>query len=87
MFSSCKLNAESLRNIADTINDITDLDKNNDEDWEKPGTITTIYKSYRGRIDIDLDSSVTEEVKNECGNILFEKGWKEVYFNGKKFTN
>lgn len=86
MFSGCKLNETSLRNIADNINDLKakGYDKNNDEHWkyEVLGETITINKYWRGHIDIDLDESVTQNVKNECGNKLIAKGW-EVYFNDK----
>lgn len=83
MFSNCKLDTESLRNVADTINDITDLDKSNDEDWkyEVLGETKTISSSERGRIDIDYDESVSQDVIIECGDKLMDKGWV-VYFNG-----
>jgi hypothetical protein len=86
MFYNCKLNAESLRNIADTINDISDLDKDIDEHWtyEVLGETKTIYKNRRGHIDIDLDTSVTQDVIIECGNKLIDKGWT-VYFNRNEF--
>lgn len=82
MFRDCKLNETSLRNIADTINDVSTLDKNDDEHWkyELLGKTETISWGRRGQIDIDLDSSVTQEVIIECGNTLIEKGW-DVYFN------
>ena len=82
MFSSCSLNEDSLNYIADYINDISSLDKKTDEDWtyEVLGETKTITKSYRGRIDIDYDESVSQDVRVDCGNKMIEKGW-EVYFN------
>lgn len=82
MFYNCKLNAESLRNIADTINDVTSLDKDNDADWayEVLGETKTIYRLHRGRITIGYDETVSQNVITECGNKLINKGWT-VYFN------
>ena len=88
MFSYCKLNEESLRNIANKINDLKakGYDWNIDEHWkyEVLGETRTIYKNWRGLIDIYLDESVTQNVINECGNKLLAKGW-EVYFNDKYY--
>ena len=82
MFSKCNLDEDSLNYIADNINDISSLDKKTDEDWtyEVLGETKTITKSYRGRIDIDYDASVSQDVRIACGNKLIEKGW-DVYFN------
>ena len=86
MFYLCKLNEASLRNIADTINDISDLDKDNKEHWtyEVLGKTRTINTIYRGRIEIGYNESVAQNVINECGNKLIAKGWT-VYFNGNEF--
>lgn len=86
MFNECKLDAESLRIIANNINDIFDLDKTNYEHWkyEVLGKYETISSAYRGRIDIGHDTSISEDVIIECGNKLIDKGWI-VYFNKKEF--
>jgi hypothetical protein len=84
MFYNCELDAESLRNIAYNINDISGLVKNNEEDWKFvypiDNSISTITSKSRGRIDIGLDESISEDVIIECGNELKVKGW-DVYFN------
>ena len=84
MFRSCNLNETSLRNIADNINDLKEkgYDKNIDEHWtyEVLGETQTISSSYRGRIDIGHDESVTQDVLWSCGNKLIAKGW-DVYYN------
>jgi hypothetical protein len=88
MFFDCNLDAESLRNIAYNINDLVEMgyDKNIDEHWtyEVLGETKTISSTYRGRIDIGYDESISEDVRIECGNILIDKGWR-VYFNKKEF--
>ena len=90
MFEGCKLDINSLRNIADTINDITDLDENNNNDWkyEVLGKTKTISSTSRGHIDICHADSISEEVIIECGNKLIDKGWT-VYFNNTlyEYTN
>jgi hypothetical protein len=86
MFEDCELDAASVQNIANTINDITDLDENNNADWtyEVLGETKTISSSQRGRIDIGHDESISEDVIIECGNKLYEKCW-DAYFNGVKY--
>jgi hypothetical protein len=71
MFYDCSLDTESLINIANTINDISGLDKDNKEHWkyEVLGETKTISGGYRGRIDIG--NNYTEDVIME----LYEKGW------------
>ena len=92
MFYNCKLDTESLINIAENINDLVEMgyDKNIEEHWkyEVLGQNKTIIKSERGRIDIDYDDSISEDVRIECGNKLIDKGW-DVYFNGTlyEYTN
>ena len=83
MFKDCEIDTESLRNIAEHINDINGLVMENDADWEYEvfREIKTIPNGRRGRIDIDVDSSVTQEVRKECGNKLNAKGWTIVYIN------
>ena len=83
MFSGCsKLNANSLDVIATHINDISDLDKENDSDW----TLTygnynkVIKKENRGRIDIDYDTTISQDVISICFGEIMEKGW-EIYVN------
>lgn len=89
MFKDCKLDAESLRNISKYINDISDLEKNIEEHWKFVYPIhnlnSTITSSHRGRIDIGLDKSISEDVIIECGNELKVKGW-EVYFNDTEYV-
>ena len=88
MFSSCKLDESSLIYIADYINDISSLDRENKEHWtyEVLGETKTI--TGRGRIDIGHDESVSQDVRIACGNKMIEKGW-DVYFNGTlyEYTN
>ena len=88
MFGYCKLNEDSLRNIANTINDLKEkgYDKNIDEHWtyEVLGETETLQKAIRGIISIDTDVSVSQNVINECGKKMVEKGW-EVYFNDRYF--
>ena len=89
MFSGCELDAESLSYIANNINNLVEngYDKKIDEHWkyEVLGKIKTIPSSYRGLIDIGHDKSIAQNVINDCGNILIEKGW-DVYFNGNEYT-
>ena len=77
MFYDCKLNEESLYNIAETINDITDLDKEIDEYWtyEVLGETETIDDMYRGLMTVTVDSSVTETQKNNFVSAMNKKGW------------
>ena len=88
MFNGCKLNEESLRCIADNINNLVEkgLDRNNDDDWVYYvlGEENTIQKNGRGRIDIWCTSDVSQEVLIECGNKMVGKGW-DVYFNNTKY--
>ena len=83
MFENCSLNDDSLIYIADNINDISSLDKEINEDWqyEVLGETKTIEYANRGRIDIDYNESVSQDVLSACGNKLIDKGW-DVYFNG-----
>lgn len=87
MFKGCILNAASLDSISTHINDISSLDKNNDNDWkfEYDGYSQIINKGNRGRIDITLNKSVSQDVINECGNIMGEKGWK-IYYNDELYN-
>jgi hypothetical protein len=88
MFKDCEIDTESLKNIANNINDLVEngykIDNEDDWKYEVLGEIKTITSSYRGRIDIGYDTSIAQNVINECGNILIDKGWR-VYFNKKEF--
>lgn len=85
MFNTSSLDESSLRNIADTINDISSLDKNNDSDWKYiTDKEKIVYRNERGVIHIGISSSIPQDVVNECGCKLLNKGW-EVYFNNQKY--
>lgn len=77
MFYGCSLNESSLSNIVNTINDISELNKNTDSDWTyQIGDETkVINSSERGYIDIGNNS--TADIALE----LYEKGW-DVYSSG-----
>lgn len=87
MFAECKLDDTSLENITTNINDIIDIDKKNDELWNYTihNSVRNIDITDRGRIDIWHDESVAQNVINECGNKLIDKGW-DVYFNNTLYT-
>lgn len=79
MFKGAKLTPASVKNIAETINDITDLNRNNSADWRHP-LEGSIPPNDRGVIHIDTDRTEEELVKNYCTQIM-ERGWI-VYLNG-----
>lgn len=88
MFSGCsKLTANSLDYIATYINDISDLDKENDSDW----TLTygnynkVIKKENRGRIDIDYDTTISQDKISICFVKILKKGW-DIYVNQEKYV-
>jgi hypothetical protein len=74
MFSGCKLDVPSIQKIANNINDILELNKDNDDDWtysyyllyddltKDDLTTISIEKSARGRIDIGHADDVSQEV-------------------------
>lgn len=94
---NCNLDLESVNHIADVIQDIKNIDKNNDElwkyawlqPWELSGLDENIFflNSYtianedRGRIDIGVADGVNYY---DAGVKMIQKGW-DVYFNGTKF--
>lgn len=91
MFYNTMLNATSVSNIANTIKDISAIDKTTSSNWQittsynydtKTESTSTISDSHRGRIDIYVDSSIVEDegVKESC-SIISDKGWR-VYLNG-----
>lgn len=88
----CRLDLESVNNIADVIQDIKNIDKNNDElwkcEWIQPTdggrfflNSYTINREDRGRIDIGVSDDVDYY---DAGVKMIQKGW-DVYFNGTKF--
>lgn len=89
---TCNLDLESVNHIADVIQDIKNIDKNNDElwkgDWLQPAengkfwlNVHTIANEDRGRIDIGVSDDVNYY---DAGVKMIQKGW-DVYFNGTKF--
>lgn len=89
---TCNLDLESVNHIADVIQDIKHIDKNNDElwkgDWLQPAengkfwlNVHTIANEDRGRIDIGVADGVDYY---DAGVKMIQKGW-DVYFNGIKF--
>ena len=88
MFAGCSLDATSLEHIATTINDIYDINKKDDSLWTYMihGDIMTIDLEDRGRIGITCDSSVTEDIIAQYGEMLGNKGWL-ANINGKEFRS
>ena len=93
MFKGCKLDEDSFRNIAQTLNDIKSLDRCEDSDWSYQSFIygdtsknETIKREQRGIITIDCDETVSVGVINECKKLIISKGWI-VYINGRLYTN
>lgn len=83
MFNGCELDRDSIISIADTINDISKLDKENAENWTYSfdDNVREIDEQSRGRIDISYDSSIEQETLSISANEMIKKGWN-VYFNG-----
>lgn len=77
MFTDARLNKISLENIADTLNDIYHLDKNNDEDWsyELLGKTEIIPHEERGNIDISVDETISDNIVTNLGVWITNKGW------------
>lgn len=82
----CPLTAQSIQNIANGINDISTLDKTNENNWKyidhNPPSgdwESTIYESERGRIDLGWDGNgdITSAIQT-----MQRRGW-DVYVNGE----
>ena len=71
MFDGCKLNTASIKNIAETINDVRDLTEN----WND------IYKTIK----IGIGNSTPTEEEHTYLTQIHNKGW-EVYVNGSAYT-
>lgn len=77
MFKGCSLNESSLSNITNTINDISELNKDTDSDWtyQIGDEMKVINNSDRGLMTVTVDSSVTETQKNNFVSAMNKKGW------------
>lgn len=74
MFYNCKLDTPSVQNIADTINDVRDLE-NGDSPWN-----SNIYKY----IHIDIGNTTPNEQEAAAFNKMVSKGWT---VSGNGITN
>ena len=83
MFDNCKLNEDSLIYIADYINDISSLDRENDEDWtfNFGKESNTIMAAWRGQIHIDHDTNIEKNILARNANKMIKKGWDVYYYN------
>lgn len=92
MFSGCQLDSASVANIAETIKDISSLDKTNDADWTftsygRDGNGEYVINTIaRGRLDLGLGFTPTFGNGGLRLVEIYDKGWT-VYINGTDYTS
>ncbi len=85
--TQCKLSIESVENIADSIQDIRNMNRNTDSQWDyyyyNGATMYTgnISPSYRGVISIYTNSQIDNTRLSNAVSTIQGKGWN-VYMNG-----